>query len=78
MAPSLDKPGHHNTLSTPYNGKPPSSEDLDEKFVGSNQEFSQGHVVSIIFTYLTFSNPESNSSLYRYQGTTTPTGLEMG
>lgn len=65
MAPSLDNPGHHNALSTPYNGKPPSSEDLDEKFVGSNQEFSHGHVVSTNFTDLTFSYPESNSSLCR-------------
>jgi hypothetical protein len=63
MAPSLDNPGPRKTLSRPYNDKAPSSEDLDEKFVGSNQEFSQGHVVSTIFTYFTILNLESSSSL---------------
>jgi hypothetical protein len=51
MTASLDSPSQHNAVSTQDHGKTASSEDLSEKGVVANDEFAQGHVVSI-FTML--------------------------
>jgi hypothetical protein len=46
MTASIGGHGQHDSLATADNGKTPSSEDFDEKFLGSNHEFAQGNAVS--------------------------------